>query len=827
ARTSRASGAATRSLHRWFEVVAAAHPDAIAVVDGLDQLTYAELNQRANQLARMLVANGVKPGQLVGLCVERSSAIVIGELAILKAGAAYVPLDPALPTDRLAFYASDAALDVVVTQRALVGRLEGGQARAICLDEPFAQAGDNLAIERGAHDPAYVIYTSGSTGRPKGVVVSHHNVARLFTETERWFGFGSDDVWTLFHSYAFDFSVWEIWGALLYGGRVVIVSTAASQSPELLHQLLCSEGVTVLNQTPSAFQELSGVDARIRGGQLALRWIIFGGEALAPAMLQRWVERHGDQAPRLINMYGITETCVHVTYRPVTADDVAGRTASPIGVPIGDLDVYVLDEHLAPVPAGVPGELYVGGAGVALGYLHRAELTAARFIADPFRTGPGHRLYRTGDLARYSVARGELEYLGRIDSQVKIRGFRIELGEIEHALRARPEVRDAIVIAEADYLIAYVVPRHDAIVRTDDALASALRDAVASALPAYMVPTAVVVIERVPRNHNGKIDRAALPAWTGARGEVQDHEPPRGALEQRIAAIWTELLPVERVGRTDRFFHIGGHSLLATRMILRVREALSVELPILSIFETPMLADFALQVAGAVAGGLVDAASTSGEAAIPQVDRAVPAPLGLAQQRLWFLDRLDPGNPVYNVPMLFRLVGAVDAAALERSIERIAERHEVLRTSFPMVGDQPVQRIADATPYQLPISDLRGLPAAEREDRARAIARDELHQPFDLATGPAWRGRLVIGDDTTHWLVLCAHHIVLDGWSVNLYLAELAHHYRAAVEHRASELPPLATQYVDFCAWQRPWLDERRAAQLPFWRAQLADAPVV
>ncbi len=825
---ARASGGATRALHRWFEAVAAAHPGAVAVIDGLDQLSYAELNQRANQLARALVTHGVVPGQRVGLCVERSAAIVIGELAILKAGAAYVPLDPALPTDRLAFYASDAALEVVVTQRALVGRLAGTQARAICLDEPLAHAGDDLAVERGADDPAYVIYTSGSTGRPKGVVVSHHNVARLFTETERWFGFGRDDVWTLFHSYAFDFSVWEIWGALLYGGRVVVVSTAASQSPELLHQLLSSEGVTVLSQTPSAFQELSGVDARIRGGRLALRWIIFGGEALAPAMLQRWVERHGDQAPRLINMYGITETCVHVTYRPITAADVTGRTTSPIGAPIGDLDVHVLDEHLAPVPAGVPGELYVGGAGVALGYLHRAELTAARFIADPFRAGPGRRLYRTGDLARYSVARGELEYLGRIDSQVKIRGFRIELGEIEHALRAQPEVRDAIVLAEADYLIAYVVPRHDAIVRTDDALASALRDAVATALPAYMVPTAVVRIDRVPRNHNGKIDRAALPAWTGARGAVQDHEPPQGAIEQRIAAIWTELLPVERVGRTDRFFHIGGHSLLATRMILRVREALAVELPILSIFETPMLADFALQVAAAGASvDAVDATSPPGEAAIPRVDRAAPAPLGLAQQRLWFLDRLDPGNPVYNVPMLFRLVGAVDATALERSIERIAERHEVLRTSFPVVGDQPVQHIAAAVPYQLPISDLRSLPAAEREARAREIARDELHQPFDLATGPAWRGRLVIVDETTHWLVLCAHHIVLDGWSVNLYLAELAQHYRAAVEQRASALPPLATQYVDFCAWQRPWLDERLAAQLPFWRAQLAEAPVV
>jgi amino acid adenylation domain-containing protein len=838
---ARTTAEAVRPLHVWFEARVAEHPDAIAVIDGVDQLTYDELNRRANQTARALLERGLVAGQRVGLCVSRSARIVIGQLAILKAGATYVPLDPALPADRLDFYARDANLDVVLTHAALRGRLETSGARLVFIDEVersgAASSSDNLGLEGRVEAPAYVIYTSGSTGRPKGVVVTHRNVARLLVVTEPQFQFGRGDVWTLFHSYAFDFSVWEIWGALLYGGRLVIVSSEASRSPELLHALLCSEGVTVLNQTPSAFQELSQVDELLgSAGKLSLRLVIFGGEALAPGALKRWVERHGDRSPQLVNMYGITETCVHVTCRPLSAQDVEQPAGSPIGRAIGDLSLHVLDDHMELVPVGVPGELYVGGDGVALGYLHRPGLTAERFVPDPFSSEPGRRLYRTGDLARYSATAGELLYLGRIDSQVKIRGFRIELGEIEHVFRAQPAVRDVVVLAEGgsagtDYLIAYVVPRRDAVAVSDEVLTSSLMDAVAAAVPAYMVPAAVVMIDRIPLNHNGKVDRKALPSWTHEGRAAQDYEAPRTAVEQRLAAIWADLLPVERVGRTDRFFHIGGHSLLATRLIIRVRQELAVELPILSIFESPMLGDFANRVEQAaehVAEPSLDRRPGSADAPIVRVDRTAAVPLGLAQQRLWFLDRLDTGNPVYNVPMLFRLVGQLDRAALERSIDAIAARHEVLRTSFPMASGQPIQRIAPPARYELPVVDLTAEAAGTGEARARAIATAEYHRPFDLERGPLWRGQLVILDEACHWLVLCAHHIVLDGWSVNLYLAELKELYRSFLTGTPAALPALETQYVDFSEWQRQWLaGDTLDEQVRYWKAQLEGAPAV
>jgi amino acid adenylation domain-containing protein len=822
---------APHRLHRWFEAQAAAEPDAIAVVDGLDQLSYGELNRRANQIAHELRARGVVPGQLVGLCVERSAAIVIGQLAILKAGAAYLPLDPELPADRLALYVRDADIAVALGDAATQGRLALPGPGMLALDglgrgRPEDNLDLDVEIDRDA--PAYVIYTSGSTGRPKGVVISHHNVARLLVATQPRFGFGPRDVWTLFHSYAFDFSVWEIWGALLHGGRLVVVPRAATRSPELLHALLCSEGVTVLNQTPGAFRELSQIDELAGSGAvLALRVVIFGGEALAPGSLAGWVQRHGDR-PRLVNMYGITETCVHVSYRELSQGDVLHATSSPIGGAIDDLSLYVLDDHMALVPAGVPGEIYVGGPGLAHGYLGRPGTTAERFVPDPFGTEPGQRLYRTGDLARRVPGSDDVEYLGRIDSQVKIRGFRIELGEIEHALRSQPAVRDAVVVvdrqADGDQLlIAYVVPRREAVATSDAELTAALRDALAARLPAYMVPAAIVATERLPLNHNGKLDRKLLPAWRTARA-ADNYEPPRSELERRLAAIWTELLPVERVGRGDRFFHIGGHSLLATRLILRVRHELAVELPILEIFEHPMLAEFAARVAAA----LPDAPPDAPADAIARVDRSAAAPLGLAQHRLWFLDRLDAGNPVYNVPMQFRLSGRLDRDALARSLETIAARHEVLRTSFPVVAGQPVQRIAPPADFALSVVDLRELAPDVAEARAHEIATAAYHEPFDLGAGPLWRGQLLILGDDEHWLVLCAHHAVLDGWSVNLYLGELTALYLAAVTGAAPVLPALDVQYVDFSEWQRHRLaGDALRPQIEYWKAQLADAPTV
>jgi amino acid adenylation domain-containing protein len=826
---ARASVDAPGLLHRWFEAQVAAQPDAIAVVDGLDQLSYGELNRRANQIAHELRARGVVPGQLVGLCVQRSAGIVIGQLAILKAGAAYLPLDPELPADRLARYVRDAGIAIALGDAAARELLALPGPGVLALDDlGRGRPACDLDVEVDRDAPAYVIYTSGSTGRPKGVVVSHHNVSRLLIATEPRFGFGARDVWTLFHSYAFDFSVWEIWGALLHGGRLVVVSREATRSPELLHALLCSEAVTVLNHTPGAFRELSQIDELVgAGATLALRVVIFGGEALAPGSLTDWVQRHGDR-PRLVNMYGITETCVHVSYRELSRDDVAHATTSPIGGAIDDLSMYVLDDHMALVPAGVPGEIHVGGPGLAHGYLGRPGLTAERFVPDPFSAEPGQRLYRTGDLARRVPGSDDVEYLGRIDSQVKIRGFRIELGEIEHALRGQPAVRDAVVVAErqADgdqLLIAYVVPRREAVATSDAELAAVLRDTLASALPGYMVPTAIVTTERLPLNHNGKVDRKLLPPWRTARA-VDNYEPPRSDLERRLAAIWTELLPVERVGRGDRFFHVGGHSLLATRLILRVRHELGVKLPILEIFEHPMLAEFAARVAAA----LPDAPPEAPADAIARVDRSVLAPLGLAQHRLWFLDRLDAGNPVYNVPMLLRLSGRLDRDALTRSLETIAARHEVLRTSFPVVAGQPVQRIAPPAELALPVIDLLALSAETAEARAHEIASAAYHEPFDLGAGPLWRGQLLILADDHHWLVLCAHHAVLDGWSVNLYLGELTALYLAAVTGTTPAIPAIEIQYVDFSEWQRHRLaGDSLRPQIEYWKAQLAGAPTV
>ncbi|HEV2734363.1 MAG TPA: amino acid adenylation domain-containing protein, partial [Longimicrobiaceae bacterium] len=443
-----------RCIHERFEARALERPDAPALTFEAETLTYRELNERANRLAHRLRALGVGPETRVGIALERSAGLVAAILAVLKAGGAYVPLDPAYPAERIAFVLEDAEIPVLVTASGLLARLPAFAGAALCVDTDAdaiaRESGENPGVEAGPNTLAYVIYTSGSTGRPKGVQVTHANVARLFQATEAWFGFAADDVWTLFHSCAFDFSVWEIWGALLYGGRLVVVPFLTTRSPEDFHRLLADEGVTMLSQTPSAFKQLvqadlaSGVDP----SALRLRCVVFGGEALDPQSLRPWMERHGDGRPRLVNMYGITETTVHVTYRVITRADL-GRGGSPIGVPIPDLSLYVLDSGLEPVPPGVTGELFVGGAGVARGYLNRPELTAERFLRDPFSADPAARLYRSGDRARRR-ADGELEYLGRADQQVKIRGFRSEPGEIEAALMELPGIRDAAVLVRDD-----------------------------------------------------------------------------------------------------------------------------------------------------------------------------------------------------------------------------------------------------------------------------------------------------------------------------------------------------------------------------------------
>jgi amino acid adenylation domain-containing protein len=603
-----AAGAAPpveRCLHELFEAQAGRTPSAVAVVHGEERITYAELDRGANRLAHALRARGVGPEARVGILLERGPGLVVAILATLKAGGAYVPLDPAYPPERRAHMLRDSGVRVLVTHAHLREGLPA-EVEALCPESecalPDAQSPPRPASGARPRNLAYVIYTSGSTGTPKGVMVDHAQVVRLFRSTAGACRFGAQDVWMLFHSAAFDFSVWEMWGALLHGGRLVVVPYETSRSPEAMRELVLREGVTVLNQTPSAFRALIQADLAASAdgapGALPLRLVVFGGEALDPRTLLPWLERYGDERPRLVNMYGITETTVHVTWRPLTLDDARAGAGSPIGVPLADLRAYVLDRHLEPVPVGVPGELFVGGAGVARGYLGRPGLTAGRFVPDPYGGERGGRLYRSGDRVRWS-ARGELEYLGRTDAQVKVRGFRIEPGEIEAALRAQEEVREAVVLAREDVpgdprLVAYLVPAPG---RTPDP--AELRRRLRARLPEYMVPAAFVAVERIPLTSNGKVDRRALPAPGREGAERGGYAAPRTDEEKTLAAIWAEVLGVERVGMHDSFFDLGGHSLLLPQVQRRVSEAFRTRLPIVELFRHPTVAALAEHLRGA------------------------------------------------------------------------------------------------------------------------------------------------------------------------------------------------------------------------------------
>ena len=591
-----------RGVHRLFEEQVERTPTAPALAFGEERLDYAELNRRANRLAHALIERGVGADRLVGVAMERSIEMVVALMAILKAGGAYLPLDPAAPEERLAHILDDSGVRLLLTQGHLLERLpRQAGVEVLAIDglvlDGYAESDPLPTLS--ADNLAYVIYTSGSTGKPKGTLLTHRNALRLFSATEAWFGFDERDVWTLFHSYAFDFSVWEIFGALLYGGRLVIVPQWVSRSPEDFYRLLCREGVTVLNQTPSAFKQLMAVacSADMATQQPALRYVIFGGEALDLQSLRPWFQRFGDRQPQLVNMYGITETTVHVTYRPVSEADLEGGLVSPIGGTIPDLSWYILDRDLNPVPRGAVGELYIGRAGLARGYLRRPGLSATRFVPNPFPGGAGERLYRTGDLARFQ-ADGNIEYIGRIDHQVKVRGFRIELGEIEAALAGLAGVRDAVVLAHdgvgGTQLAGYVVADS-----AEDAerLRESLRESLKRHLPDYMVPAHLMLLERMPLTVNGKLDRQALPQPDASLSQ-QAYRAPGSELEQRIAAIWAEILGVERVGLDDNFFELGGHSLLLLMLKERIGDTCQATLSISQLMTHASVAEQAACIEG-------------------------------------------------------------------------------------------------------------------------------------------------------------------------------------------------------------------------------------
>jgi len=1180
-----------RCIHELFEAQAERTPEAVAVVYEGEALSYRELNRRANQLAHHLRRLGVGPEVAVGICMERSLELVIGLLGILKAGGAYVPLDPRYPPSRLAAMVDDARMAVVVSQEGLVERLEvGAGTRVVSVDgEREAIAGEREENPdsgvTGEH-LAYVIYTSGSTGKPKGVLISHANVARLFDETRAWFGFDEADVWTLFHSHAFDFSVWELWGALRYGGRLVVVPYGVSRSPERFLELLRKERVTVLNQTPSAFRQLMEVEGREEPGEpLALRLVIFGGEALDLSSLKGWFARHGDERPCLVNMYGITETTVHVTYRPLTRHDPTEAPGSVIGRPIPDLEVYILDEALEPVPIGVAGQLYVGGRGVGRGYLGRPELTAERFIPDPFGHDVGSRLYKTGDLGRY-LEDGDIEYLGRIDHQVKVRGFRIELGEIESVIAQSPLVRESVVVMRADpdgdrRLVAYVVPDRTAaspaIGSHPEELVGEVRRLVKEKLPEYMVPSAFVVLEAVPLDPNGKVDRRALPPPDPAAREVDTaFVAPRTELERCLATVWQDTLHVDQIGVHDNFFEAGGDSIKSVVVINKLQARLGQAIQPVVLFDAPTIAELAgflqrdyseavarvfgvesltaaepgaddaalgvtdridaptvmqvrrvlahlaprrdddlvhkapnrsalfilapprsgttllrvllaghpglfappelellafntlreraaafsernryalegtlraiMEIKGCDAEGsrrimdecvdgnmsvkdfyhllqgwleerlLVDktpsytldlevlrraeldfgdalyihllrhpcgmirsfeevrldqvfvgyrhslsrralaeliwvvsqmniieflktvpaarqrvvrfedlvrepgrsvegicrflgldyrpemirpyedrrgrmtdgihplsrmlgdirflehtsidpgvadrwredgqaearlaaitwqvaqtlgyetprAADASGLDGSPGIGAPLPPllpvprdaelPLSFAEQRLWFLDQLVPGNPFYNMPFAFRIMGAVDVGTLRRSVNEIVRRHEVLRTTFPSAGGRPVRAVSPSLVVDLPEVDLRTLPDDEREAQAERLIAEEARRSFDLAAGPLLRGTVLRMGGSEYIAMLTTHHIIADGWSLDVFLRESVLSYMSFVQGKPSSLPDLSIQYADFAHWQRRWLTgDVLEQQLDYWRKRLAD----
>jgi amino acid adenylation domain-containing protein len=806
-------------LHTLFERQVARTPGATAVVFQGEELSYAGLNARANRLAHHLVARGVGPDARVAICVERGMEMVVALLAVLKAGGGYVPLDPAYPEDRLRYTLADSRPLLLLTQAALRERFSDLDLPVLSLDADAPSWADlpETNPERADVGPAhlaYVIYTSGSTGQPKGVMVEHRNVARLFSATDAWFGFGASDVWTLFHSFAFDFSVWEIWGALLYGGRLVVVPRETARSPEEFYALLCREGVTVLNQTPSAFRQLIAAQQAV-GGEHALRCVVFGGEALEPATLRPWFERNDERRTRLVNMYGITETTVHVTYRPIERADTERAGPSPIGVRIPDLKTYILDARGEPVPVGVTGELYVGGAGVARGYLDRPGLTAERFVRDPFSADPRARLYRTGDLGRW-LADGTIEYLGRNDHQVKIRGFRIELGEIEARLAEHPAVRETAVMARDDAggdrrLVAWYVA-------DEPVEAESLRAHLGARLPDHMLPAAYVHLHALPLTPSGKIDRNALPAPEGDAYARRGDEAPEGEMEQALAAIWSEVLGVEEVGRWDHFFELGGHSLLAVQVISRIRQRLSAEVELGIVFERPVLKE------------LAEALSAAGRAELPPievVDRDAPLPLSYAQQRLWFLEQLGELGSTYHVPQGLRLRGALDRDALVRALDRLVARHEALRTTFRAMNGEPEQRISPETSrFHLVEHDLSG--HADALDELERLTADEAAAPFDLERGPLIRGRLVRLAADDHVLLLTMHHVVADAWSMAVLVDELGRLYAAFHAGRADPLPPLPIQYADYAAWQRRWVEDRvLEAQAAYWTKTLAGAPAL
>jgi len=802
-----------KCIHQLFEEQVELTPDSEAVLFEDKQLTYRELNQRANCLAHHLRTLGVGPEVLVGICVERSLEMVVGLLGILKAGGAYVPLDPSYPSERLAFMLEDSSVSVLLTQASLVEALPKHQARVLCLDTDalsFAmQTQSNPISGVMPKNLAYVIYTSGSTGKPKGAMNTHRAICNRLLWMQDTYQLTEADRVLQKTPFSFDVSVWEFFWPLLTGARLVIAKQDGHRDPGYLVKAIVQQQITTLHFVPSMLQiflEEQGLESCS-----CLRRVICSGEALPKELVERFFVRLECE---LHNLYGPTEAAIDVTFWQCKRD--SNLKTVPIGRPIANTQLYILDRYLQPVPVGVAGELYIGGDGVARGYLNRPELTNEKFISHNAQM----RLYKTGDKARY-LPDGNIEYLGRFDNQVKIRGFRIELGEIETAIAQHTAVRETVVIAREEvpdrkYLAAYIVPNHSYAIAT-----SQLRGFLKQKLPDYMIPGVFVVLDALPLTPNGKVDRRALPAPEFQPELQQSLLAPRTPIEEMLTSIWADVLRIELVGVHQNFFELGGHSLLATQVISRVRDTLAVELPLRSLFEAPTIAELASRVELELKNGQ----SQEAEPLLP-IPRLESIPLSFAQARLWFLDKLQPNSPFYNISLALRLCGQLNIAAIESSINEIIQRHEALRTNFTTQEGQPVQIIASTLNLKLLVVDLLYLPESSREIEAQRLAFEEANRPFNLEREPLVRGTALQLGETEYILVITMHHIISDGWSLGIFVRELTELYKAFCTGSPPVLPLLPVQYADFAVWQRQCFSgEVLKTQLHYWKEHLKNAP--
>jgi amino acid adenylation domain-containing protein len=812
-------------VHHLFERRAAETPAAAAVVSGGERVSYAELNARANQLAHHLRRRGVGAESRVGVLMRRSVGMVTALLGVLKAGGAYVPLDPENPQERLAFISEDSGFRLLLAERSLAGDLSlpGVGVFDVDADRELLneESDENPAAQASPDNLAYVIYTSGSTGRPKGVMIEHGSFANYL----HWVN-GGEPSGSLRHlpftgSLSFDASLKQLFAPLVRGGEVWILGNEIARQPERLVSEFGARAEVGFNCVPSMWEavlnvvESGGHAADLRG----LTSLVVGGERLSAELVDRTFKALPHL--RLWNFYGPTETTANATFTRIT-----DKNEISIGRPLQNTQTYILNARMRPVPVGVTGELYVGGAGVGRGYLNRPALTAERFIPDPFSNEPGARLYKTGDVVRW-LADGRIEFNGRVDDQVKVRGFRIELGEIEAVLAAHDAVRDCAVVAREDRpgdvrLVAYVVAANTWKTAAGEpaVITSELRAHLKERLPEYMVPSAFALLESLPLNANGKVDRRALTAERATCADAADaYVAPRGATEEMIAGVWAEVLRVERVGAHEDFFALGGHSLKATQVVSRLRQLFQIELPLRGLFAAPTVAELARSVEA-----LRDGDATP----LPPVSRAPRAegglPLTFAQQRLWFIDQLEPGGITYNIPSVIRLTGPLDLKALEETLTEIVRRHETLRTTFRAEAGRPSQFISPAEPLTLTLHDLSD--AREPEIEAERLALEDARRPFDLTRGPLLRPSLLRLGEETHLLLLNMHHIVSDGWSSGVLLREVSALYTSFRAGAPSPLPELEIQYGDYAVWQRTWFEGAALEDsLGYWKRQLAGAP--